>query len=162
MYPIKQLAFMTKQGDIWTSSFHLDKGIYNYSFVVDGEEILDANTPIRSLVTVANQRHKVHQIVKGYSEESHTIEVELEVPNIEDVVYVVGNQESVFPFPIVMMKRISDTKRHLKVNVHYPAKLRFVTALEKQKAVIEDAEDGVICIDEDQRTSGLYKVSSWN
>ena len=161
IYPIKNLAFLKKQNGRWQSKFKLEKGIYNYSFIVDGKEVLDKETAVKEVVNLIGSKEKCHQKCIEFSNESHELIVNVNVPNKEDMVYIVGNQESIFKVPLIMLRKTSEYDRQLKVNVHFPATFKFVTAVSEKQGVIKGFEDKKFIEVKSLQETNNYEIIGW-
>jgi hypothetical protein len=160
-YPLNNLTFMVRQNESWISKFKLPNGIYNYVFIVDGKEVLDKNTPIKTVNSLTKDEIKCHQLCIGFSNESYPVTVYLTVPNIEDEVYIVGNQESIFKAPLILMRPISAYERQITVNVHYPAVFKFMTGAGKKTGIVEEANDKQTLTIDSKNTASRYKIVEW-
>jgi hypothetical protein len=160
-YPLNNLTFMIRQNGKWISKFKLPNGIYNYVFIVDGKEILDKNTPIKIVENLTKEKIKCHELCIGFSNETYPLTVDLTVPNIEDEVYIVGNQESIFKTPLVLMKPTSDYERQITVNVHYPAVFKFMTGAGKKTAIVEGNDEKQSLTIDSKNTINRYKIIAW-
>ena len=160
-YPLNNLTFMTKQNGKWVTKFKLPAGIYDYVFIVDGKEVLDKNTPSKNVENLTKQKIKCHQLCIAFSEKTYPLTIYLEVPDVEDEVYIVGNQESIFKAPLIFMRPTSGYKRQIVVNVHYPAVFKFMTGAGKKRAIIEGHEDSESLTIDSKSTINKFKITGW-
>lgn len=160
-YPFNNLTFMVKKDGNWVSKFKLPNGIYNYKFIVDGKEVLSKSSPIKVIENLSQEKIECNQLCIGFSEKTYPLNVELTVPNIEDEVYIVGNQESIFKSPIIYMKTSADYKRTISVDVHYPAIFKFVTGGGKKEAIVKGVDSNQLILVDSTIASNKYEIIGW-
>jgi len=160
-YPLNNLTFMYKKDGKWITKMKLPDGIYNYQFIVDGKKVLDRKTPVKIVENLLKEKIKCHQMCIGFSEETYPLTIDLKVPGIEDEVYVVGNQESIFQAPLILLKKTSDYGRRITVNVHYPAVFKFVTGAGKKEAIIAEADKNGFLSIRSKAAVNKYEIIGW-
>ena len=161
-YPINNVVFLQKSNDGWSTNLKLEKGIYNYSFIVDGEEIFDNSIEIYDIQNLIRQKIKCHQKTVGFTKEQNKIKLTIQVPNEEDVVYITGNQEAAFQAPLIMLQNIGGKKREIEINAHLPLEFSIVTGGAVKKGQFENKKE-VIKIDTiSDHESFSYKIIKWN
>ncbi len=161
IYPIANLAFLKKRNGRWESEFKLDEGIYNYSFIVDGKEVLDNGTEINEVVDLTGSKKKCHQKCVGFSTETYKLTLKVKVPNKEDMIYVVGNQESIFQVPVIMLKKISEYERMITVHVQYPASFEFVTGASEKQGIVKGFENTKSLVVNSGQDLYEYEIVGW-
>lgn len=68
--------------------------------------------------------------------------IKVRVPNKEDIVFIVGDQDNLGGGnPVFRLKKIADHEREINVELHYPAKFKFVNADWKKEAIMSNAVD---------------------
>ena len=119
--------FMSKTEDGWIFKKELPDGVYNFSFVVDGKELLDPTLTIYEEENPFLQEMvKSHRIAHGSTLETYETTIRVTVPNAMDEVYLTGNQNNLANWASVFrMHRVSEFERALKVQLHFPAMLKF-------------------------------------
>lgn len=159
--PYDNITFLNKQKYKWELKMKLPDGIYDYTFIVDGKEILDEKTQKTMVKNLIGENVKCHELCIGFSEQTYPVQIEIEVPNKEDEVYITGNQESIFKAPLILMKRKSDFKRTISSNIHYPANFKFVTGAGQKEAIVVGADKNELSIVNSSKQSYKYKISGW-
>lgn len=160
-YPLNNLTFMYKAGGEWVSKFRLADGIYNYVFIADGKEVLSKQVKTTEIKNLLQESKKCHQLCLGFSQETYPLHIELKVPNQEDEVYIVGNQESIFAAPLIYMKQTSAFERSISVMVHYPAAFKFVSGAGKKEALLKAIDNKQAIIINSLSPSNAYEVVEW-
>jgi len=160
-YPFNNLTFMIKKDGNWVSKLRLSNGIYNYKFSVDGQEVLSKSSSVKVVENLLGKKIKCNQLCIGFSEKTYPLNIELTVPNKEDEVYIVGNQESIYRSPIIFMKKSSDYQRTIAVDVHYPAIFKFVTGAGKKEAIVKGVDKNQSILIDSTISSNKYEIIGW-
>ena len=160
-YPFNNLTFMVKKDGKWVSRFKLPNGIYNYKFIVDGKEVLSTSVPIKVIENLSQETIECNQLCIGFSETVYPLNIELTVPNREDEVYIVGNQESICRSPIIFMKKSADYKRTIAVDVHYPAVFKFVTGGGQKEAIVRGVDKNQSILVDSTIAFNRYDIIGW-
>jgi hypothetical protein len=160
-YPLNNLTFMHKEGEKWISKFKLADGIYNYVFIVDGKEVLSKKLKTTEIKNLLQEKKKCHQLCLGFSQETYPLHIELKVPNKEDEVYIVGNQESLFAAPLIYLKQKSAFERSIKVRVHYPAAFKFVSGAGKKEALLRAIDNKQPIVINSLSPINTFEVFEW-
>ncbi|WP_340064365.1 hypothetical protein [Ascidiimonas aurantiaca] len=161
--------FLTKKDGKWTGKFHLDPGVYHYSFIVDGKEILSSTTPVKRVASSYEVGTFVltHQVSVELSEEAYQTTVKVKVPHKEDIVYITGAQDNLGNWiPYYRLKKVSAYEREITLELHYPAKLKFLNANWKKEAVI--THDGnsangtsTVMLRDLKTENRVYRIEQW-
>lgn len=159
--PLNNITFLTKTKGQWILNLKLEPGVYDYVFVVNGKEILEKTIPVKFIKNLIGENVQCHQLCLGMSEAVHKITVEVSVPNKEDEVYIVGNQEAIFKAHLTMMEFASEFNRSLTTSVHFPATFKLVSGGGKKKAVIKGMEDQPFIVINDLKDLKKYEIISW-
>ncbi|MEN0051331.1 MAG: hypothetical protein AAF806_29975, partial [Bacteroidota bacterium] len=108
-----QLFFLNRKPNGWFGQFKLPKGIYNYSFIVDGKELLDEQMPVHSIQSIFQTTLTVkHRVCIGFTEERYQKTITVKVPNKTDEVYIAGNQSAMTHWnSVIRLERVSDFER---------------------------------------------------
>jgi hypothetical protein len=160
-YPLNNLTFMSKEKGKWVIRLKLPEGIYNYSFIVDGKEVLSNNLPVRDVDNLLKERVRCHQLCLGFTEKTYPLSIELKVPDKEDEVYIVGNQESIFRAPLIMMRKVSDYERSVTVSVHYPAVFKFTAGAGRKEAIIKGIDEQKPLQVDSMSSYKRYEIVGW-
>ncbi|MEL6484581.1 MAG: hypothetical protein AAFP96_07020, partial [Bacteroidota bacterium] len=133
--------FLVRKNNKWIGKYDLPNGIYDYSFIVDGKEVLDTKTPVKRIPSSFEVDTFVftHQLALGYTQEVYRTKIKVAVPNTDDIVYIVGDQDNLGGgSPVLRMKKTSDNEREIELELHYPARFKFVDSFWKKEAVMYD------------------------
>lgn len=159
-----QLFFLHKKEDTWYGQFKLNQGIYHYSFIVDGKEILDENTPVVSIQSIFQQLPQLkHRVCIDFTEEVYLKTIRVQVPNKTDDVYIAGNQNSMTNWnSIIRLNKVSDFEREITLSVHLPAVFKFTRGNRDTEAItnIETEEQQPFIITKKSITTS-YKILRW-
>ncbi|WP_166962329.1 Ntn hydrolase family protein [Yeosuana marina] len=160
LYPINNCLFLNQTENGWETKLNLDKGIYNYTFIVDGNEVLDSEQTVLEIKNLFGETIECHQEVVGFEKDLSKITIEVDVPNKEDVIYVTGNQEAIFQAPLIMMEKVSDFKRKLTIEGHYPFEFNFVTGGAQKKANVLGHKTDIISVSSKSEKTN-FKILNW-
>jgi len=159
--------FLVKKEGKWIGKFKLEDGIYNYSFVVDGEKVFDNKTPVREVSSIFEEPFTTHQLCVNMSNQVYLTTIKAIVPNEDDIVYIAGNQGSLTNWNSVFrLKRISEYEREITIPLHFPTKFKFTRGNWDTEAIIqgntkgEDSNWLPLSIDLDTKET-IYQIIGW-
>ncbi|WP_400075685.1 hypothetical protein [Winogradskyella sp. R77965] len=136
--------FLFKRDGKWIGKFRLYDGIYNYSFIVDGKQVLDSKTPINTIynpVFPGSKPFRTHQSVVNMTSEVYETTIRVKTPDKNDVVHITGNQRNLTNWTsLIKMKKISDYEREITLDLHYPAQIKFTRGTWVSEAIIKGNE----------------------
>ncbi len=131
--------FLIKKDGKWIGKYKIDEGVYNYLFVVDGKEVLDSRTPVKTTASIYEDFYSSHQLCVGLSNEAYQVKIKVKVPNKDDIVYIAGNQRNLTNWnPIFRLRKISDYEREITTELHLPAKFKFSRGNWKTEAIMKN------------------------
>jgi len=161
--------FLTRKNGKWVGKFHLDPGIYHYSFIVDGREILSPAIPVKRIPSSYEVDTFVlaHQVSIDFSEETYQTTIKVKVPDEKDIVYVTGVQAHLGNgIPYYRLKKVSAREREITLELHYPAKLTFLNGNWEKEAVMASSVNtvsntGVVVIRDLTTENRAYHIDQW-
>jgi len=136
--------FLFKKNGKWVGEFNLAPGVYNYSFIVDGKELLDCCTPIKEVSNnyPGNLVVKTHQLVVDMTPETYRTTIRVITPKANDVVHITGNQINLTNWvSLLKMKKISDFEREITLDLHYPVIMKFTRGTWLSEGVVKGNEE---------------------
>ena len=128
---------------------------------MDGKEVLDKTTPVKNVENLLKEKIECHQLCIGFSEKTYPLSIDLTVPDIEDEVYIVGNQDAIFRAPLILMNPTSGNKRQILVNVHYPAVFKFMTGAGKKTGIIEGNQENKSLRIDSKSSINKFTIIDW-
>lgn len=159
-----QLFFLEKKDGKWVGKFKLGQGVYYYSFIVDGKEILDSKQPIKEVVSLFSEPTQIaHQVCVDMSENLYQRTIRVRVPHPNDEIFIAGNQKNlVFWNSVLRLKRVSDLEREITLNLHLPARFKFTRGNWETEAIMkgqsEEREPILIELDTEEE---VYEIVNW-
>jgi len=116
-----------KRDGKWVGKFKLEPGIHNYAFFVDGKQVFDSKTPIKTINSVFSEEpFDAHQLFVGMSKDAYRTTIRVKVPNKDDVVHIAGNQKNLTNWnSILKLKKTGNYEREITLDLHFPAVFKF-------------------------------------
>ncbi|MEO0572633.1 MAG: hypothetical protein AAF039_13085 [Bacteroidota bacterium] len=163
--PVNFNLLVKKKGK-WIGKYKLDQGTYNYTFSVDGKEVLDAKTPVTITASIYEDWYRSHQLCVDLSEQAYPTTITIRVPHKNDVVYITGNQRNLTDWSSVFrLQKTADYEREITMDLHYPAKFKFTKGDWETEAIVKgqksNEKEGLLPLTIDKNNPTHFEITDW-